>query len=398
VKIAAVTPSFPTREEPYRGLAIWSLLDELARLSDLAAYCSLPRYFSPIGKHRDFIHGHPWLDSFAGVRSSTLRFPAVPVLTRPLNGWLLSRPLSRALRDEPPDAVVAFWIHPEGDAALRACVGADIPLVVVSVGSDLKRPSPHPWIRRRIRAVVSRADRMLAVSEDLCAIARSLGAPADRVRLLELGVDDRIYRPADRGVARRSLGIADATRLVLFAGRFVPLKGLPRLVDSAAILHRREPGRWQLALAGNGSEERALQRQVEAAGLSDSVRFLGPLPPEEVARWMNAADVLCLPSETEGRPNVVLEALSCGCPVVATPVGGIPELVRPTCGVLVHRDGAEALADALCEVTAASWDRAAISRAYRRSWRETASSVLEACEAAAKGRPALFTQRVAAPG
>src|SRR5205085_11645487 len=108
----------------------------------------------------------PYLESFGNVRSSTLRFLAVPALTRPLNGWLLSRPLRTALRDDRPDAVVAFWVYPEGDAGLRACSESNIPLIVVSPGSDLKRASPNPWIRRRIREVVSRADRVLGVSED----------------------------------------------------------------------------------------------------------------------------------------------------------------------------------------------------------------------------------------
>src|SRR5262245_48032129 len=65
MKIAALTFTFPTRAEPRRGLDIWTLLDELARRADLVAYCSLPRYFPPVRRHRDFIHDAPWLESFA---------------------------------------------------------------------------------------------------------------------------------------------------------------------------------------------------------------------------------------------------------------------------------------------------------------------------------------------
>ena len=398
MKIAALTFEFPTRAEPHRGLAIWALLQELARRADLVAYCSLPRYFPPVRRHRDFIHDAPWLESFAEVRSSTLRFAAVPVVTRPLNGWLLSHPLRNGLRKERPEVVVAFWVYPEGDAALRACRALNIPLVVVSLGSDLKCVPRHPWIQRQVRDVVSRADQVLAVSEDLCQIARRIGAPQDRVRLLELGVDGKIYSAVDQAVARRSLGVPAAARLILFAGRLVPLKGLPRLLDAFAILKRREPGRWQLALAGNGSEEPKLRRQVDALGMRDSMRFLGSLSPAELARWMNAADVLCLPSETEGRPNVILEALSCGCPVVATPVGGIPEIVRPGCGILVWQEGPDALADALTDAASTTWDRAAISEMYRKAWGETASDLLEACRLAASRRQSAFTPSAIAPG
>lgn len=398
MKIAVLTHTFPTRAEPQRGRDIWALLDEVARRADLVAYCSLPRYFPPVRRHRDFVHDAPWREAIVAVRSSTLRFPAVPVLTRPLNGWLLSHPLRRALRKERPDAVVAFWMHPEGDAALRACRALDIPLVVVALGSDLKCLPPNPWTRRQVRDVVSHADRVLAVSEDLCQTAHRLGAAQDRVGLLELGVDATIFSAVDRADARKSLGVPAAKRLILYAGRLVPLKGLPRLLDAVAILERREPGRWQLALAGHGSEELKLRGQVDALGLRDSTVFLGSLGPAEVARWMNGADLLCLPSETEGRPNAILEALSCGCPVVATPVGGIPEIVRPGCGILVRHEGPEALAGALSAAAARPWDRAAMSGMYRKAWGETASDLLEACRLAASRRSRAFTPAAILPG
>ena len=391
VRIAVLTPTFPTRAEPYRGLAIWSLLRELARRAELTAYCSLPHYYPHIGQHRDFIHDTPWLESFAEVPAETLRFPAVPALTRPINGALLAHPLRRALSACRPDALVAFWVYPEGDAALRASGALGIPLTVISVGSDLKKLSPHPFIRRRARAVLSEADEVLAVSEDLCQTARQLGG--QRVRLLQLGIDHRVYSP--REVPRQSIGVPEGVKLILFAGRFVPLKGLPRLLDAFALLER---GKWFLALAGNGSEEPGLREKIQSLGLGSSVRFLGSLPPAEVARWMNAADLLCLPSESEGRPNVILEALGCGCPVVATPVGGIPELVQPACGVLVSRQGPEGLAEALREAAGRTWDRAAIARSYRRPWSDVATEVLEACARAIARRAPSFTETAAAPG
>lgn len=366
---------------------MWTLLRELTGRAEVTAYCSFPRYWPRFERHRDFIHDAPWLEAFADVPAATLRFPAVPRLTRPLNGWFLSHPLRRALRRDRPDAVVAIWVHPEGYAALRACRALDLPLVVISLGSDLKRLSRNPLIRRQVRAVVAQADRLLGVSEDLCETARRLGG--SRVGLLPLGIDERIYRPTPRKPAPR--------KLVFFAGRFIPLKGLPRLIDALALLERSEPDRWQVALAGNGSREAALRRQVDALGLRGAVKFLGPLPPEEVARWMNTADVVCLPSESEGRPNVILEALSCGCPVVATPVGGVPEIVGPECGILVSQPGPQSLARALRHAASRTWDRAAIAKLYRRPWSEVAGDLLNACAGAVAARAQGFTA-AAAPG
>jgi teichuronic acid biosynthesis glycosyltransferase TuaC len=97
---------------------------------------------------------------------------------------------------------------------------------------------------------------------------------------------------------------------------------------------------------------------------------------------MNASDVLCLPSESEGRPNVILEALACGCPIVATPVGGIPELVDASCGILVEGNGPEPLADALARGCDRAWDREQISRRHARAWREVGQDLLASLQRA----------------
>src|SRR5260370_16788124 len=133
VRLAVLTPTFPAEAEPYRGLAIWSLLRELARRAELTAYCSLPHYYPHIGQHRDFIHDTPWLESFAEVPAETLRFPAVPALTRPINGALLAHPLRRALSACRPHALVAFWVYPEGDPPFPASATPPIPLTAIPV-------------------------------------------------------------------------------------------------------------------------------------------------------------------------------------------------------------------------------------------------------------------------
>jgi glycosyltransferase involved in cell wall biosynthesis len=128
--------------------------------------------------------------------------------------------------------------------------------------------------------------------------------------------------------------------------------------------------------------EASLRRQAEALGIAGRVHFAGPQKAPEVARWMNACDVFCLPSATEGCPNVILEALACGRPVVATAVGGIPEIVTPRCGILVADDEAGRLAEALADAACRGWKREEIAAFRQRGWEQVAQETYEACEQA----------------
>jgi len=116
------------------------------------------------------------------------------------------------------------------------------------------------------------------------------------------------------------------------------------------------------------------------AGLPPArLHFPGRQDSIAVARWLAAADLFCLPSYSEGCPNVVVEALATGCPVVATRVGGIPELIDPDSGVLVPPRDATALADGLAAALGRSWDRSAIARRHQRSWADAAAETWRIC-------------------
>jgi glycosyltransferase involved in cell wall biosynthesis len=119
----------------------------------------------------------------------------------------------------------------------------------------------------------------------------------------------------------------------------------------------------------------------------------GGIPPVEVARWISAADVLTLPSWSEGYPNVVVEALACGRPVVATDVGGTSEIVNASNGLLIPLRDPDALATALTRALDARWDHDAIAAATRRSWDDVARETLAVCEQLANRNDAVGNVR-----
>jgi glycosyltransferase involved in cell wall biosynthesis len=203
-------------------------------------------------------------------------------------------------------------------------------------------------IARRIAEVAGRAHACIAVSDALAerfAAAARLARP--RVATVRNGVDLERFAPGDRRQARVELGLPTAGQIVLGVGRLVAGKGFAK----AARAVRAFGSDVLLALVGDGPERDA----IAAAG-GDAVRLLGGLPPERIATAYRAADVLVLPSEREGWPNVVTEALACGVPVVATRVGGIPQILGKSppayLGALVEPGDEQALGAALRGVLA----------------------------------------------
>ena len=158
--------------------------------------------------------------------------------------------------------------------------------------------------------------------------------PSGRRRAVRNGCDTSVFRLADRAEARTALGLDTESEVVVFVGRIAAIKGLRELVAAVMRLRVSHP-RLQLFCIGEGALQAELEAGAIDADLADRIHFLGQRDSLEVASWLAASNVFCLPSYAEGCPNSVIEALACGRPVVATNVGGIPELVDSESGILV---------------------------------------------------------------
>jgi glycosyltransferase involved in cell wall biosynthesis len=279
--------------------------------------------------------------------------------------------------------VLSYWLYPDAYGASSVARRLRLPLVAGARGSDIR--VRDALSRALTRRVVARADRLLVVSDDLARMAASdYGADAARIRVIRNGCDAAIFRPGDRAAARAALGIPREAALCAYVGRLVVEKGLRELLDAQARL--RAAGRTlQLALVGDGPLESELRQRAAQAG-GPVVHLPGRLPPQSVAQWMAASDLVALPSWSEGHPNVLVEALACGRPVVATDVGGIPEVVDAASGVLVPVRDTDALARALASVLDRRWDEAELAAKFSRDWSQVAQDTLRACEEALASR------------
>ncbi len=385
MRIALVTPMLPVPHDQTRGRYIHETARSLAKLAQVRVFFQSSRYPRIPGvKPRSFLHGEVGAGyALSGVDVEAFDYPALPVVSRGLNGLVSSWALLPRVRTFQPDLLLAYWVYPDGFAALRVAKALGVPCVVGALGSDIHvRAGLNAMLTRR---TIQGANALLTVSEAMrqTSIA-DFGAEPSRVHTIVNGFNTSVFGPADQGQARQRLGLGADEQLVIYVGRFVEAKGLRELIAAAQRLAAGNP-RFRLALVGDGVMKAELMGMIEAAGLAGKVHLPGGLAPEMVAQWICASDVLTLPSWSEGYPNVVVEALACGRPVVATDVGGTREIVKPENGILIPPKDAAALQSALESALRWPWNHASIAAAMRRSWDDVATETLQVCAPLAAG-------------
>lgn len=383
LRLAVVTSYFPIRAQPYRGHSAYQTLREMKSWTDIQVFCPLAIYPSPL-KPRNFSYVRADQDySPPGLEAHYIEYPALPVLSRPVNGFVSSRYILPHLEKFQPDLILSYYLYPDGYAALAAGRRLGVPVILGAIGSDLNR-IPDRISANLTRKALRAAPFILTVSEHLRSQAIRLGAPAERTRAIRNGCDTSVFRLSSRTDARAELGLNPESEIIVFVGWLAPTKGLRELLDAVIRLLASRP-RLQLFCIGEGDLRAELEARAAQAGAGDHVRFLGRRSSAEVARCLAAADVFCLPSYAEGCPNSVIEALACGRPVVATDVGGIPELVDKQNGILVPPRDSESLAKGLDEALARRWDEPAISRIFQRGWDQVATETYQLCREALGG-------------
>jgi glycosyltransferase involved in cell wall biosynthesis len=284
------------------------------------------------------------------------------------------------------DVINGHWLDPDGCVSIRLGRRLGIPVVLTAMGSDVNLLLEDRRARPRIVGALARADAVTAKSAMLKARIVEQGILPERVAVIRNGVDMCRFTVRDRAASARSLGLPAGERRVLFVGKLAPVKGVRSLLEAAARLVSATDGP-SLYLVGEGSERAACERMVRDSGIGSRVRFAGAEHPDRIPLWLGAADVLCLPSLDEGCPNVVLEALASGRPVVASRVGGVPELLSPEAGLMVRAGDATALADALARALARRWDPWTLRRhVLGRSWAHAAEQYCGVYETAIRAR------------
>lgn len=388
IKLLTFSTLYPSSVRPNHGIFVETRLRYLLASGEVQSIVVAPVPWFPFtsqyfGEYATYART-PREETRNGIRVLHPRFALLPKIGMSTAPALLAAAalptLRRLIREGYDfDVIDAHYYYPDGVAAVILGKLLNKPVVITARGTDINLIPQYARARRMICWAANRAAKSITVCEALRTSMIDLGIRADRIVALRNGVDLERFRPVDRAAQRKMLGLDGFT--LLSVGYLIPRKAHHLIIEALPLLPDT-----RLLIAGDGPEKEKLTKLAEALGVAARVTLLGALPQTELRNYYGAVDALVLTSSREGWANVLLEAMACGTPVVASNVWGTPEVVATTeAGVLMEERTARGVAQAVKQLRAYYPDHAA-TRAYAEgfSWDDTT-----------RGQIALFRQVLA---
>lgn len=391
MKILVLTNLFPNHLEPTRGIFNKQQFAALSRLCELRVVAPVPWFPKVVTSNARSVYSRIHAEEVTAeqIRVYHPRYFMTPKIGRSLYGLQyflgVRRTVQEIQREFAFDAIFATWAYPDAFAGALLAREHNKPLVIKVHGTDVNVTSRYLLRRQMMRYAFQRAERIIAVSHALKARIASLGIDSRKIVVIGNGIDAHLFYPRDRQACRKKLGLDAAGKQLVYVGNLVAIKGLGDLLQA---IHRL-PAYVALNVVGDGPLRSNLQSAAARLNLDHRVTFWGKRGHAEIPDWINAADALVLPSLNEGCPNIILEALACGTPVVATAVGAIPEILDDDKGVLVKPADPAALAMAIETLLASpAANKADNGSRQPMSWGENATAVYATLEDAMENREA----------
>ncbi len=369
---------FPSSAQPTAGLFIRERMFRVGQQLPLVVVSPRP-WFPGQGLIRLFRpHYRPMparQEDQAGFEVHYPRFLAIPGLFRGLDSLFMawgSYLTLRRLKARGHNLIDAHFAYPDGHAAIKLGRWLDLPVTVTLRGTEMPQ-SRNPALVPRLREVFRDAHKVITVSDSLRRLALSLGLAEERGQVVGNGVDADRFTPEPRQEARARYHLPADAKVLITVGGLVERKGFHRVIACLPELLKTHPDLHYLVVGGpcpEGDMSQALKDQAASLGLAERVHFLGPIQPDDLKWPLSAADVFVLSTRNEGWANVILEAMACGLPVVASDVGGNSEVIcRPELGEIVPFDDHLSLTAALDQALSGAWDSLLLRRyAEENSW------------------------------
>lgn len=376
LKIITYSTLYPSEVEPTHGIFVENRLRHMLATGRVESRVVAPVPWFPFRSNRFGTYAVKARVPSAEMRHNVSvrhpRYLVIPKIGMSLGPFLLFLASWRTLKkldQESPFALIdAHYFYPDGIAAIMLGLVLRKPAVITARGTDVNLIPRHRIPRCLIRWAASRSARIVAVSSALKGALVDLGVPADKITVLRNGVDLTMFRPKAETDNKQSQTASPQSRRLLSVGHLIGRKAHDLTISALPLL----PG-FSLSIVGEGPERRALETLATRLGVLDRVSFLGAVPHEDLCKIYQTADALVLASSREGWPNVLLEAMACGTPVIASNIWGNPEIVtKVEAGILMAERSAEGIAEAVTRLFRQLPDRAATRRyAEGFSWDDT---------------------------
>lgn len=389
MKVLVFTTLYPNNVWPEHGIFVKERMSWFAKLNGCQVKVVAPvPYYPPIrtGKRWRFsqVASREVIDDVEVYHPRYLMIPKVGMSLHGLMMFLsVLRFVKKIKRDFDFDIIDSHYVYPDGFAAVLLGRVLKKPVVVSARGTDINLFSRFPLILRLIRFTLMEAVQVISVCQALKDTMVDLDIPEHKITVIPNGVDVEKFRAISKTEARKKLNLPVEKKMLLSVGSLIPRKGFELLIAALEILVKRFGIKDVfLIIIGEGNFRGELEEMISQKQLLEYVELAGKKPHDELYQWYSAADVFCLMSNREGWPNVVMEALACGTPVVATNVWGIPEIIASEAlGLLTPREETE-IVKKLQEALQKKWRHATIQKyAKQNSWERTAKAVFEVLSA-----------------
>lgn len=350
MKILTFTTLYPNNIKSSHGVFVEQRLRNLLKIEGIEAKVIAPVPWFPFisdkfGQYAQFAKILKTEERY-GIHISHPRYPLIPKIGMTLAPILMALALYPVLKKmlkhaENFDLIDAHYFYPDGVAAAILGKMLNKPVVVTARGSDVHSIPNFYWPRKMIIWAAKRATSIITVCQALKDELIVLGIDPAKIHAFRNGVDLEFFFPEERVQAKQKLNLNCST--ILSVGNLIELKGHHLIIE--AMPHLPE---YELLIVGDGVEMPRLKKLAKDLNVSDRVTFLGAVPHNQLVTIYSAADILVLASSREGWANVLLEAMACGTPAIATNVWGTAEVVTaPAAGMLIEERSAQAIVNAV---------------------------------------------------
>ncbi len=370
-----ITTQFPSSSEDTKGSFIFRTVRELAKHHRITVVClhslvppvlpmlkNLSNAFQIFKVWRKKYPKNPKAPSDINAKVIYAKYFRLPRSRfHHLEGWFgyigTKKYLKKILNKN--SVLHATWLFPEGDLANIIAKKYNVPFIVTLMGSDvhfLKEKTPK-WFKTK--EIIKNAKFITSVSEELYTSLenKNLFIPENKRSLTHTIYEFENFVIKNRMELREKYNYTSTQKIIFYAGTLRKLKNVNYLIESIKLLKESDFS-LKLLIAGTGEEEGNLKKIIKKYSLENDISFLGGLTGNVIVDYYNIADVFCLPSKNEGLPNVIVESLLCGTPVVASSVGEIPHIIQDgRNGFLVEPNSSLALKEKIKQAISKNWNR-----------------------------------------
>lgn len=386
MNVLALSYLFPNKRSPNYGIFVYNRLNAVNHFCNVKVIAPIPWFpFHWYIRQYKQLKDVPFQEKHVSLETYHPRFFIIPKFFKWMDGvfYLIGtgKKILSIHKNFNVDIIDVHWVYPDIITGYLFSKLLKKPIVVTIRGKEAICFGEKSFRKKIIDNFLCRVDRIVCLSQELADIAVKIGTDRNKISVISNGVDIDTFKPLDKISCRKDLDLPENNKIILSVGTLIEGKGFHKIIACMPNLIKKYPD-ILLYIVGSvgpaGNFKKEIVSLVDALGLQKNVLLVGARPNSELRKWYNAADLFCLATKSEGSPNVVLEALSCGCPVIASSVGGIPEIMREAfLGYKYDFDDDVALQNAITTFFERTWDRRKI-RVYMEefSWDWCARKVM----------------------